>query len=135
MEYRRRFLDALDSSDGGPFDVILCPVCPLPALTHGAARDVLTTGGCTILYNLLGYPAGVIPFTRVRPGEDAGRAPSRDMVEKTARKVELGSAGLPVGVQIVARPWREHIALATMRAIEGVASTHKDYPGIAPDEF
>lgn len=134
MEYQHRFLDALDHSDGGPFDVILCPVCPLPAFTHGAARDVLTTGGCTILYNLLGYPAGVVPFTRVHPGEDAGRALSRDMVEKTARQVELGSLGLPVGVQVVARPWREHVALATMRAIEEVASTHEDYPGIAQME-
>ena len=132
MEYQRRFLDALDSSDGGPFDVILCPVCPLPALTHGASGDVLTTGGCTTLYNLLGYPAGVVPFTRVRPGEDAGRAPSRDMVEKTARKVELGSAGLPVGVQVVARPWREHVALAAMQAIEEVVNKREDYPGIAP---
>ncbi len=131
MEYQRRFLDALDHSDGGPFDVILCPGCALPALTHGASRDVLTTGGYTILYNLLGYPAGVVPFTRVRPGEEVGRAPSRDMVEKTARKVELGSAGLPVGVQVVARPWREHVALAAMRAIEEIASTHEDYPGIA----
>jgi fatty acid amide hydrolase len=131
MEYQHRFLEALDHSDGGPFDVILCPTCPLPALMHGAAREVLTTGGCTILYNVLGYPAGVVPFTRVRSNEEVGRAPSRDMVEKTARKVELGSAGLPVGVQVVARPWREHVALAAMRAIEEVASTHEDYPGIA----
>jgi fatty acid amide hydrolase len=131
MEYQRRFLDALDHSDGGPFDIILCPACALPALTHGASRDVLTTGGCTILYNLLGYPAGVVPFTRVRSAEEVGRAPSRDMVEKTARNVEIGSAGLPVGVQVVARPWREHVALAAMRAIEEVASRHDDYPGVA----
>ncbi|HKV59086.1 MAG TPA: amidase [Ktedonobacteraceae bacterium] len=131
MEYQRRFLDALDHSDGGPFDVILCPACALPALTHGASRDVLTTGGYTILYNVLGYPAGVVPFTRVRSNEEVGRAPSRDTVEKTARKVELDSAGLPVGVQVVARPWREHVALAAMRAIEEVASTREDYPGIA----
>lgn len=132
MEYQRRFLAALDESDGGPFDVILCPGCALPALTHGASRDVLTTGGYTILYNVLGYPAGIVPFTRVRSDEEVGRAPSRDTVEKTARKVEMSSAGLPVGVQVVARPWREHVALAAMRAIEETASTHEDYPGIAP---
>ena len=131
MEYQRHFLDALDHSDGGPFDVILCPTCALPALTHGASRDVLTTGGYTILYNVLGYPAGVVPCTRVRSGEEVGRAPSRDMVEKTARTVELDSAGLPVGVQVVARPWREHVALAAMQAIEEVASKREDYPGIA----
>jgi fatty acid amide hydrolase len=36
-----------------------------------------------------------------------------------ALQVEQGSAGLPVGVQVVARPWMEHIALAAMAAVEG----------------
>ena len=124
MEYQRRFLEALDHDEGGPFDVILCPVCALPAFTHGSSRDLLTAGGYTILYNVLGYPAGVVPVTRVRSDEEVGRAPSRDIVEQTARKVELGSAGLPVGVQVV--------ALAAMRVIEEVGHTHDDYPGIAP---
>ena len=52
-------------------------------------------------------------------------------MEQAALKVELGSAGLPVGVQVVARPWREHVALAAMRAIEEVVRARSDYPGIA----
>jgi fatty acid amide hydrolase len=112
--------------------VIVCPGCSLPAFTHGSSRDLLTAGGYTILYNVLGYPAGIVPVTRVRSGEEVGRKASRDVVEQAARKVELGSAGLPVGVQVVARPWREHVALAAMRAIEEVVHTHDDYPGIAP---
>jgi fatty acid amide hydrolase len=132
MEYQRRFLEALDSDEGGPFDVIVCPGCSLPAFTHGSSRDLLTAGGYTILYNVLGYPAGIVPVTSVHSGEEVGRKPSRDVVEQAARKVELGSAGLPIGVQIVARPWREHVALAAMRAIEEVVRTHSDYPGIAP---
>jgi Asp-tRNA(Asn)/Glu-tRNA(Gln) amidotransferase A subunit family amidase len=101
----------------------------LPAFTHGAGRNLTTAGAYSILYILLGYPAGVVPVTRVRPGEDAGGAPSRDVVEKTARKVEMGSAGLPIGVQVVARPWREHVALAAMQSIEQAASAHDNYPG------
>lgn len=131
MEYQRRFAEALDHADGGPFDVILCPACALPALTHGSSRDLLLAGGYTALYNVLGYPTGIVPFTRVRSEEEVGRAPSRDVVEQAARKVELGSAGLPVGVQVVARPWREHVALAAMRAIEEVACKGEDYPGVA----
>lgn len=50
------------------------------------------------------------------------------MVEKAALKVEEGSTGLHVGVQVVARPWREHVALAAMRAIEDTARKHGDYP-------
>jgi fatty acid amide hydrolase len=132
MQYQRRFLEALDHDDGGPFDVILCPACALPAFTHGSSRDLLLAGGYTALYNVLGYPTGIVPFTCVRSEEEVGRAPSRDVVEQAAHKVELGSTGLPVGVQVVARPWREHVALAAMHAIEEVACKHEDYPGVAP---
>ncbi len=131
MEYQRRFLEALDHDEGGPFDLILCPACALPAFTHGSSRDLILAGGYTALYNVLGYPTGIVPITRVRADEEVGRSPSRDRVEQTARTVELGSAGLPVGVQVVARPWREHVALAAMHAIEGVVRARSDYPGIA----
>jgi fatty acid amide hydrolase len=130
MSYQERFRLALDQSDGGPFDVVLCPACSLPAFTHGASRDLATAGAYATLYNVLGYPAGVVPLTRVGAQEDVGRSRSRDGAEKVARRVEIGSAGLPVGVQVVARPWREHVALAVMRTIEEVAAMRPDYPGM-----
>lgn len=132
MDYQQRFRQALDQAEGGALDVLLCPPCSLPAITHGSARELLTAGAYANLYNVLGYPTGIVPLTRVRAGEEVGRQPSRDLVEATAYKVEQGSAGLPIGVQVVARPWREHVALAVMSAIEQVASTREDYPTIAP---
>jgi fatty acid amide hydrolase len=116
--YRERFAQALNQADGGPFDLILAPAFALPALTHGAAKDLGTAGAYTVLYNLLGYPAGIVPFTRVLPNEETDRPTSTDIVEKTAAHVELGSAGLPIGVQVIARPWHEHLALAAMQALE-----------------
>ena len=92
------------------------------------ATDLSIAGGYTILYNLLGYPAGVVPFTRVGASEEAGRGSSKDMVEKTALKVEQNSAGLPVGVQVVARPWREHVSLAVMSTLEASARERDDFP-------
>jgi fatty acid amide hydrolase len=131
MEYQRRFLDALDNDEGGPFDLILCPACSLPAFTHGSTSNLILAGGYTALYNVLGYPTGIVPVTHVRSDEEVGRTPSRDIVEETARKVELASSGLPVGVQVVARPWREHVALAAMRSIEEVVRARSDFPEIA----
>ncbi|HUS13504.1 MAG TPA: amidase family protein, partial [Chloroflexia bacterium] len=128
--YQERFAAALDAAAGGPFDVILCPACALPALTHGASGDLMTIGGYTVLYNVLGYPTGIVPVTRVRVEEESTRTGSRDPVEKRARQVEQGSAGLPVGVQVVARPWREHVALAAMQAIEATVATRPDYPHV-----
>jgi fatty acid amide hydrolase len=91
-----------------------------------------TVGAYACLYNLLGYPAGVVPVSRVRPDEEVGRSATRDVVEKVALQVERGSAGLPVGVQVVARPWREHVALAAMAAIEQGARMRPGYPARPP---
>lgn len=132
MAYQRRFLQALDSDDGGPFDVIICPACAVPAIRHGASKDLLTAGGYAVLYNLLGYPAGAVPVTQVHPDEESPRKRSRDRVEQAARAAEQESAGLPIGVQVVARPWREHVALAAMRAIEEDARRRDDFPASPP---
>jgi fatty acid amide hydrolase len=128
FDYRERFVRAMDGDDGGPFDVVLGPPCAVPAYTHGAARDLGLLGSYSLLANLLGFPAGVVPVTRVRADEGTERPPSRDMVEAAARRVEQNAAGLPLGVQILARPWREDVALAAMRAIEAGASGRDDYP-------
>jgi fatty acid amide hydrolase len=131
MTYQDRFRASLDGDEGGPFDVIICPACAVPAIPHGASRYLATAGGFNPLYNVLGYPAGVVPVSRVRAGEESPRRPSPDLVLRAARQSEQGSAGLPLGVQVVARPWREHVTLAAMRAIQETARTHDDCPGIA----
>ena len=43
-------------------------------------------------------------------------------------KVDAASAGLPVGVQVVGRAWRDHEALAVMRAIESDVARDEGYP-------
>ena len=110
-----RFTEALDR---GRFDAILCPPHALPALLHGATSLLATASSYLMLFNLLGMPAGVVAATAVRPGEESDRPSSRDLVERRARAVEAGSVGLPVGVQVAARPWREDVVLAVMTALE-----------------
>ncbi len=116
-QYRHRFLTALDAER---FDALLCPPYALPAPAHGSSGtlNVTNAGSYAILYNLLGLPAGVAPVTRVHPGEESERSFGKDSAERAARAVEMNSAGLPVGVQVVARPWREDIILALMEALE-----------------
>ena len=82
----------------------------------------------SMLYNLLGMPAGVVAATRVRPGEESDRPSSRDVVELAAHAAEADSSGLPVGVQIVARHWREDVLLAVMAALEAHFGGSPDYP-------
>ena len=87
-------------------------------MRHGASAALGTAGDHTLLYNVLGYPAGVVAVTRVRADEETDRSASSDIVQKVAKQCELDSAGLPISVQIAARPWRDHVALAVMRVIE-----------------
>lgn len=140
--YRERFFEALGWGGGRPgaargYDLLLCPPSPHPALTHGASYHLTGVSSPSILFNVLGVPAGVVAATRVREGEEHDRSSGarrlRDGVERAARTVEEGSAGLPVGVQVVARPWREDLVLAGMAALEEYFEQTPDYPARAPE--
>jgi fatty acid amide hydrolase len=122
--YRTRFLNALD---GQELDALICPPSAVPAVRHGGFLAGPSVS-YTLLYNVLGMPAGVVAATRVRPGEESDRPFSRDVVERAARAAEADSAGLPVGVQVAARHWREDVVLAVMAALEGHFAGRPDYP-------
>ncbi|NTV65968.1 MAG: amidase, partial [Oscillochloris sp.] len=125
--YRGRFLAALEA---GRFDAIICPPLATPAVPHALSGKLGDYASYVQLYNVLGMPAGVVAATRVRRDEESDRRPSKDTVEQAARAVERGSAGLPVGVQVVARHWREDVALALMAALEGFFRARPDYPAL-----
>jgi fatty acid amide hydrolase len=130
--FRRDFLRSLEEAEGGPIDVVLCPAYAVPAVRHGATKLMPLPGAYTPLANVTGFPAGTVPVTRVRPGEESDRTQTRDLVDRTARDTERGSAGLPIAVQVIARPWRDHVALAAMAEIEAEARKRPDYPARPP---
>ena len=72
-------------------DVILSPVNGKPAIPHGATD--LPDYSYTMTYNLTGWPGAVVR---------GGTSPE----------------GLPIGVQVVAAPAREDIALAVAAHLE-----------------
>ena len=115
--YRERFAAAMAASG---VDVLICPPSAVPAFRHGTTRQLGPASvSYTCLYNLLAYPAGVVSTTSVREDETSGRRHSREKMFDTARVIDAGSAGLSVGVQIVAGPGREDHVLAIMQALDG----------------
>jgi fatty acid amide hydrolase len=99
-------------------DVVICPAFGLPAPHHGAMGDLFDALTYTAVANLLGLPAGVVPVTSVGASEESDRPHSRDPADRVARSAERGSAGLPVAVQVIGRPWQEDLVLAAMAVIE-----------------
>ena len=102
------------------FDAIICPVSALPALQHGTAARLVVAASPCLLANLVDLPAGVVPVTRVREDEQASRTFSVDRVLRTAIRTDKGSAGLPIGVQIIGLNGdpSERTVLDLMQAIE-----------------
>jgi fatty acid amide hydrolase len=113
------------------YDALLTPAHGLPAPQHGKPIDLLSAASTTLLPNVLGWPAGVVSLSRVRADEESNRPASRDKVEQQAQAVERGSAGLPVGVQVISSRFRDADVLAVMKALEQAFKEQADYPGNA----
>jgi len=90
--FRSTLLSFLESYDG-----IICPVCATPAWPHSSTltEEQFFAGSYAMTYNLTGWPAVVVR---------GGTSPE----------------GMPIGVQVVARPWREDVALAVAHQLETV---------------
>ncbi len=119
--YRAAFLKAMD--DASKMDLMLLPGFNIPAFPHGAAADPTLLGTNTTMFNLLGFPAGTLPWTRVAAGEDTASG-----LPANLQKWLKGSVGLPFNVQVAGRPWREDQVFAAMRVVEAAARKRTDYP-------
>jgi len=83
------------------YPVLLCPGAAIPAFKHGERSweidgktvEYHDAWSYTEWFNLLGTPAAVVP---------AGQSPE----------------GLPIGVQITARPWEEELVLSVAAELE-----------------
>ena len=122
--------ETLSTWDRLELDVVICPVHATPAIQHEAARDFTLAGSPSMFWNLVNFPAGVVPVTTVRPDEARARH-GGGRLEKRASSVDEGSTGLPLGVQVVARPFREEHVLAAMAAIEAAVAGDEGFPRMA----
>jgi len=94
---RSRLLHWFVHEDGGA-DLIVCPAMPQPAIRHGESTAPWFGDTYSDVHNLTGWPAVV-----VRGGTSSDDPP------------------LPIGVQLVGRPWREDAALAAARVVEAAS--------------
>ena len=76
------------------FDVFLCPVCAVPAVPHNTSWSQIDVFGFTLATSMIPK----VPAGSVRCG--------------------WSEENLPIGVQVVSKPYREDIVLAVMEALE-----------------
>ena len=116
-----------EALDAAQIDAMIAPPLATPAVPQGLSADFTLAASYTMLYNLVQFPAGVVPVTRVR-ADDPERETPRDRFERRAVEVDREAVGLPVGVQVIARPWHDETVLAVMAAIERVVALDGDFP-------
>ncbi|NXI05981.1 FAAH1 hydrolase, partial [Pachycephala philippinensis] len=102
-------------------DVVLCPVLG-PAFTTGYPGKLLTAISSTMLYNLLNFPAGVVPVSTVTEADEEElklyQGCCDDPWDRMLKQAVSGAVGLPVAVQCVALPWQEELCLRFMKEVE-----------------
>ncbi|XP_039175805.1 fatty-acid amide hydrolase 1-like isoform X2 [Crotalus tigris] len=104
-------------------DVLLCPTMG-PAFKSGSSGRVSEVISNYILYNLLDFPAGVVPVTTVTKEDEEElknfKGHYNDLGDKLFAKAVKESVGLPVAVQCVALPWQEELCLRLMKEVENL---------------
>lgn len=126
-------LAELDAWDAAGIDLVVCPPYVLPAVPHGESADFTLALGAQFRWTLLNLPAGVAPVTTVEARE-TGRYDALqsggggDRIARKLGRLDEGTVGLPLGVQVVGRPWREDVVLAAMACIEDHARQQPGFP-------
>jgi fatty acid amide hydrolase len=115
FQYRIRFIQAMQEQN---IHAIVLPAGTLPAFQHTKSSDLLSSLTLTAVFNLLHFPAGTVPITRVQSHEEIYECPFNDRLTRFAQAVTKGSTGLPIGVQVAALPWKDEIVLRVMNSID-----------------
>ncbi len=117
--YQRLLESAMDEAG---IDAILSPMAALPAFLQNTVDKIGLGGNYAILYNVSGFPAGVARVGEVQEHEAVTRKSSLDLVERKVAQTEAMTAGLPLSVQIGAKPWREDIVFSLINALHKTQS-------------
>nr|XP_060627539.1 vitamin D3 hydroxylase-associated protein-like [Anolis sagrei ordinatus] len=102
-------------------DVILCPALG-PAFNEGYPGKLFAATSYTNLYNVLNFPAGIVPVTTVSKADEEELVHYKghygDPWDKRLKEAVKDAVGLPVAVQCVALSWQEEMCLRFMKEVE-----------------
>ncbi|XP_061593608.1 vitamin D3 hydroxylase-associated protein-like [Cololabis saira] len=109
-------------------DVLLCPVIG-PAYNFLYCGQLTSVLSFTMLYNVLNFPAGVVPVSTVTVEDEEElkhfKGNYQDTWDKLFKEAVTGAEGLPVGVQCVALPWQDELCLRFMKEVERLVEQNR----------
>lgn len=124
QDYRTEFISEWRKLN---LDVVLCPMLG-PAFNTGYPGRLLALISYTMLYNLLHFPAGVVPVGSVTTEDEEElkhySGHSNDPWDKLFKKAVESGVGLPLSVQCVALPYQDELCLRLMKEVETLSSRH-----------
>ena len=97
---------------------VVAPVFPHCAFRAEDADDMGLMLEYTLFWNILHYPCGVVPVTRVQQDEEDFSDTYNDGWTKLISKTCKGSAGMPIPVQVVGHTYEDEKVLAVMQSID-----------------
>ncbi|XP_066986117.1 fatty acid amide hydrolase 1-like [Macrobrachium rosenbergii] len=112
--------DVLNSWKSQHLDIVLCPAFSMPAPPPSYPAKIMAAFITTCLYNLLDFPAGVVPVTRENEEDQVKlqHYPTNDLMFQLVKEATTGAVGMPIGVQIVGLPWQEEMVCRGMMEVE-----------------
>ncbi|VBB28696.1 unnamed protein product [Acanthocheilonema viteae] len=122
-QYKEKFIQQWKTLE---LDALICPAFTVPAVPHAYPSRLGVCAFATGLFNLLDFPAGIVPTGRVNSEDDKLLDNENfwhtgiDFALKMLRNAARDSAGLPLAVQVVGLPLREEKCLSVMKEIEKV---------------
>ncbi|CAG9335227.1 unnamed protein product [Blepharisma stoltei] len=121
-EFTRKFTDYWLSLN---LDVVISPSFGSVALPHRESIKGIAGLAYSSLWNVIGYPAGVVPIGFVHEGETNYVSKHNDLITSRAREITKNTEGLPISVHVASLPYRDEIALGVMRKIEDIFKFHR----------
>ncbi|XP_059840044.1 fatty-acid amide hydrolase 1-like isoform X2 [Hypanus sabinus] len=125
MAYREEYLNAWKHQN---IEVLLCPSLG-PALNIGYAGKLSAASSYMVIFNLLNFPAGVLPVTKVTEEDEKElmnyTGYRNDIWDRTFKKAMAGGVDLPLAVQCVALPWQDELCLRFMKEVERLVNLKK----------
>jgi fatty acid amide hydrolase len=106
-------------------DVLITPVAGLIAPRHYQAIDIIAALPYSYIWNVLRFPAGIVPIDLVRAQDVPFHDSYNDDIAGNARRCMADSEGLPVAVQVIGLPFQDELVLRVMKDLETLFSFHR----------